>query len=73
MRRARSVGPDQLTARQREVLQLLAGGRSMKEDAAILNVSSRTVAFHKYRMMESLGIENSAELIHFAIKHGLAP
>lgn len=58
----------QLTARQREVLQLLAGGRSMKEAAGILNVSVRTVAFHKYRIMKQLGIESSAALIQFAIR-----
>ena len=60
-----------LTARQREVLQLLAEGRSMKEAAAILNVSARTVAFHKYRMMEHLHIRSSAALIQFAVRQGL--
>ena len=60
-----------LTARQREVLQLLAEGKSAKEIAAVLGLSTRTVEDHKYRMMETLGIENSVELIHFAIKHGL--
>ncbi len=58
-----------LTPRQREVLQLLAEGRPMKEVAYILQVSSRTVAFHKYRMMEQLGVKSSAELIQFAINH----
>lgn len=61
----------QLTTRQREVLQLLAGGRSMKEAAAILNVSSRTVAFHKYRMMEHLHVDSTAALIQFAVREGL--
>ena len=61
----------QLTARQREVLQLLAGGRSMKEAAAILNVSSRTVAFHRYRMMEHLHVDSTAALIQFAVREGL--
>jgi DNA-binding NarL/FixJ family response regulator len=61
----------ELTPRQREVLQLLAEGRSMKEAAAILNVSPRTVAFHKYRMMDELRLETSAELIQYAIKHGV--
>jgi DNA-binding NarL/FixJ family response regulator len=56
-----------LTLRQREVLQLLAEGRSMKEAAFILNVSPRTVAFHKYTMMEHLRIKSSAELIQFAL------
>jgi DNA-binding NarL/FixJ family response regulator len=61
----------QLTARQREVLQLLAEGRSMKEAAAILHVSARTVAFHKYRMMEHLHVHSTAALIQFAVKEGL--
>src|SRR5688572_20125428 len=60
-----------LTPRQREILQLLAAGKSAKEIAAALGLSARTVEFHKYAMMESLRIENSAELIRFAIKHGL--
>ena len=60
-----------LTARQREILQLLAEGRSAKEIAGTLGISSRTVEFHKYQMMESLRIHNSAELIHFAIKQGI--
>jgi DNA-binding NarL/FixJ family response regulator len=60
-----------LTPRQREVLQLLAEGRSAKEVAATLGISARTVEFHKYQMMETLGYRTSAELIHFAIKHGL--
>jgi DNA-binding NarL/FixJ family response regulator len=60
-----------LTLRQKEVLQLLAEGRSMKEVAAILNVTPRTVAFHKYTMMEQLNIKTSAELIQYAIKHSI--
>ena len=60
-----------LTPRQREILQLFAEGRSAKEIAATLGISARTVEFHKYQMMESQNIENSAELIHFAIKHGI--
>jgi len=59
----------QLTPRQREVLQLLAEGKSMKEVAAILNVAARTVAFHKYRMMDQLKIKTNAELIQYAIRH----
>src|SRR5262245_15674511 len=59
----------QLTARQREVLQLLAEGKSMKEVASILNVTARTVAFHKYRMMEQLKIKTNAELIQYAIRN----
>jgi DNA-binding NarL/FixJ family response regulator len=68
----RAANPiDSLTPRQREVLQLLAAGHSAKEIAARLEISARTVEFHKYQMMEALGIHNSAELIHLAIKHGL--
>jgi DNA-binding NarL/FixJ family response regulator len=58
-----------LTLRQQEVLQLPAEGKSAKEIAQILHISTRTVEFHKYNMMEQLGIKNSAELVHFAIKH----
>jgi DNA-binding NarL/FixJ family response regulator len=61
-----------LTPRQREVLQLVAEGRSAKEIASILDISPRTVEFHKYRMMEDLGLQSTAELIQFAIKHGIA-
>ena len=57
-----------LTPRQREVLALLAAGRSMKEAAAILNVSVRTVAFHKYRIMRQLNLKSSAALIQFAVR-----
>jgi DNA-binding NarL/FixJ family response regulator len=60
-----------LTPRQREVLQLLAEGHSMKQVAALLNVTPRTVAFHKYRMMEQLNIRTNAELIQFAVIHHL--
>ena len=58
-----------LTLRQKEVLQLLAEGRSMKEAAYILNVSPRTVAFHKYTMMEHLQIKTSAELVQYAMNN----
>ena len=60
-----------LSARRREILQLLAQGRSAKEIASRLGISARTVEFHKYRMMEALGLHTNAELIHFAIKNGL--
>ncbi len=60
-----------LTSRQREVLQLLAEGKSAKEVAKILHISTRTVEFHKYHIMEELGIKTSAELVQFAIKHGI--
>lgn len=63
------AGSRALTPRQREVLQLLAEGKSMKEVAAILNVTARTVAFHKYRMMDQLNIKTNAELIQYAIRH----
>jgi DNA-binding NarL/FixJ family response regulator len=58
-----------LTPRQREVLQLLAEGHSMKQVADVLNVTPRTVQFHKYTMMRQLGINSSAELIQFAVRH----
>ena len=58
-----------LTARQREVIQLLAEGHSMKEIAGILNIAPRTVAFHKYRIMDQLHLKTTAELIQFAVKH----
>jgi DNA-binding NarL/FixJ family response regulator len=57
-----------LTPRQRDVVQLLAEGKSMKEVASILNLTARTVAFHKYRVMGQLNIRTTAELIQFAIK-----
>jgi DNA-binding NarL/FixJ family response regulator len=57
-----------LTPRQREVAQLLAEGKSMKEAADILRVTPRTVAFHKYRIMQDLGLKTNADLIQFAIK-----
>ena len=60
-----------LTPRQREILQLLAEGHPVKEIAWTLNISSRTVEFHKYRMMTELGIQSSAELIRYAVKHHL--
>ncbi len=60
-----------LTARQREIVRLLAEGCSAKLIASQLGISTRTVEFHKYRAMESLGVHSGAELTHFAIKHGL--
>jgi DNA-binding NarL/FixJ family response regulator len=60
-----------LTARQREVLHLLAEGRSMKEVAQLLHVTPRTVAFHKYKMMGELRVKTTAELVHFAVKQGV--
>lgn len=61
----------QLTVRQRDILRLLADGLSAKEIGKQLDISPRTVEFHKYQMMESLGVRTSAELIHFAIRQGL--
>src|ERR1700751_3115506 len=60
-----------LTRRQSEILQLLAEGMSMKEIAGALNLKPGTVAFHKYRIMETLGLKTNAELIQYAIKHHL--
>jgi DNA-binding NarL/FixJ family response regulator len=60
-----------LTPRQREVLQLIIEGCTMKEIAARLGISTRTAESHKYEMMEGLGVESSAELIQYAIKLGL--
>ena len=65
------AGLRDLSPREREVLQLLAEGKSMKEVAAILEISPRTVEFHKYRTMELLGLKTGAELVQYAIKHGL--
>ena len=60
---------EKLTARQREVLQLLAEGRSMKEAGDVLKLTPRTVAFHKYTMMETLGLKTGAELVQYAVEH----
>ena len=64
---------DRLTPRQREVLQLLAEGKAMKEVADVLNLTTRTVAFHKYRMMEVLDIRTNAELVQYAVKNHVIP
>jgi DNA-binding NarL/FixJ family response regulator len=61
----------ELSARQREVLQLLAEGRPMKEIADILHVTTRTIAFHKYSMIEQLGLKNGAELVQHAVRLGV--
>ncbi len=60
-----------LTLRQREILRLLVDGLTAKQIALRLDISYRTVEFHKYRMVELLGLSSSAELIHFAIKHDI--
>jgi DNA-binding NarL/FixJ family response regulator len=63
---------DGLTPRQREVLQLVVEGRSAKEIAAILHISRRTAEFHKARLMHTLGVQNTAELIQYAIRTGIS-
>jgi DNA-binding NarL/FixJ family response regulator len=62
---------DRLSHRQREVLQLLAEGKVMKEIGATLNVAARTVAFHKYRIMNVLGAKNNADLVRYAVRNHL--
>jgi DNA-binding NarL/FixJ family response regulator len=69
-RRDKSVTIE-LTARQREVLQLVAEGHTVPEIAQLLYVSPRTVEFHKYNIMEALGLHSTAELTQYAIKHGI--
>jgi DNA-binding NarL/FixJ family response regulator len=61
----------ELTQRQRQVLQLLAEGRSMKEAATVLDIAVRTIAFHKYRIMEDFGLKTNADLVRFAIRQHL--
>jgi DNA-binding NarL/FixJ family response regulator len=63
-------GP-QLTRRQREVLQLVAEGKTMKEVAAELNISTRTAESYKYHLMDALSIRTNAELVQYAVKIGL--
>jgi DNA-binding NarL/FixJ family response regulator len=60
-----------LTPRQREVLQLLADGKSVKQVASMLSISTRTVEFHKYTMMETVGAKGMADLVRIAIRNGL--
>jgi DNA-binding NarL/FixJ family response regulator len=64
-----SPTPSKLTDRQLDVLQLLAEGRSMKEVADVLNLTTRTVAFHKYRLMDGLGLRNDAEIVQYALRN----
>lgn len=71
VRDPRAGHPRVLTSRQRNVLQLLAEGRTMKEVADILHVTPRTVAFHKYRIMEEFGIKTNSDLILLAIREHL--
>ena len=65
------VAEKKLTPRQVEVLQLLAEGKSMKEVGSVLSLTARTVAFHKYRIMEVLNVRSNAELIQYAVRNSL--
>lgn len=67
----KSGGTDGLTTRQREVLQLLAEGRTAKEIAGLLNISSRTVEFHKGQILTQLNLQTTADLIKYALTHGI--
>lgn len=73
--RAEDSGPHdsthRLTARQRQVLQLIAEGGSAKEVAAVLKISTRTAEVHKARILEALGLRNTAELVQYAIRTGI--
>lgn len=69
----KSGGTHVLTLRQREVLQLLAEGRTAKEIANVLSISSRTVEFHKGQMMAQLNLQTTADLIKYALTHGIVP
>jgi DNA-binding NarL/FixJ family response regulator len=69
--RGPTAGAQPLTSRQREVLQLIAEGRTMKEVASILNISARTAESHKYEIMKVLGLESTAALIQYAIRSKL--
>jgi DNA-binding NarL/FixJ family response regulator len=71
LRDAVKPGSEKLSARQREVLQLLAEGKPMKDVAKILNLTPRTIAFHKYTIMAQLGLNNGAELVQYAVAHHL--
>lgn len=66
-----SVRSEHLTSRQVEILQMLAEGKSMKEIAYLLQISFRTVRFHKYRIMEELKLTTNAELVQYAVKHAM--
>lgn len=67
----RTSREERLTTRQREVLQLLVEGHSMKETGAMLGITPRTVAYHKYAMMKVLDVETTADLIRLAVSRGL--
>ncbi|MDG3002551.1 response regulator [Paludisphaera mucosa] len=63
--------PQRLTPRQREVLQLSAEGRSAKEVASLLSISTRTAEFHRARVMKAIGVRTTAELVQYAIRNGI--
>lgn len=69
----KAVTFENLTSRQREVLRLLVAGHTSKEIASALGVSAKNVEYHKYKIMELLGIKTSAELILYALHHGIIP
>ena len=69
----RSGGTPKLTPRQRQVLQLVVEGRTMKEIAATLSVSTRTAETHKYQMMQTLGCRTTADLVRYAVSSGIVP
>jgi DNA-binding NarL/FixJ family response regulator len=69
--RASSVSTPSLTPRQREVLQLFAEGRSAKEVAKVLHISTRTAENHKARIMDVLSLSTTADLVQYALRHGI--
>ena len=71
LRSGQTLTEKRLTRRQSEILQMLAEGKSMKEIANILNLKPGTVAFHKYSLMQTLGVRTNAGLLQYAIKHHL--
>jgi len=71
VRDPRLCSTKELTPRQREVLHLLAEGRTMKETADLLHLTPRTIAFHKYRIMEEFGLKTNSDLVRFAIRERL--
>ena len=71
-RSRKAPGPDHpLTSRQREVVQLIAEGRSAKDIAYILQISPRTAEFHRYRIMRTLGLHTIADVVQYALRHGI--
>jgi len=70
-RLAGEARPGHITARQREVLQLVAEGRGAKQIAALLRISVKTVEFHKARLMDQLDLRSTAELTRYAVQHGI--